>query len=262
MKKVLVIEDDPDIARLVATHLEDLGCRVQLSDSGDEGLQLAMKFSYDLLVLDVMLPGMSGIEVCEKIRAANIPCSILMLTAKSEEVDKVLGLDSGADDYLTKPFGVKEFIARVKVIFRRAHASHRLPEKNVGGFGIKNGWSSASSVALSMNEKFLLHARRIVENNIGNPDFSVEQMAREMHRSRTQLFRKMKAVTQLSPNEYINELRLERAATLILSRADTLTQITYSVGFNEQSYFAKRFRKKFGVTPSEYYSKVTGNGGP
>lgn len=120
MKRVLVIEDDKDIAELITIHLQDLGCYINHAPSGDIGYQLAIQQSFDLIVLDIMLPGMDGLEVCRKLRAAQIASPILMLTAKSEEIDKVLGLETGADDYLTKPFSIREFIARVKAIFRRS----------------------------------------------------------------------------------------------------------------------------------------------
>ncbi len=119
MRKVLIIEDDSEIVHLLEIHLKDLECDVRSAGRGDEGLRLAIEMAPDLIILDIMLPGMDGIEVCQKIRANNIKSPIIMLTAKSEEIDKVLGLEIGADDYLTKPFSVREFIARVKAIFRR-----------------------------------------------------------------------------------------------------------------------------------------------
>lgn len=119
MNKVLIVEDDPDIIGLIEIHLKDLECETTVSSNGREGFQLAFNNKYDLIVLDLMLPEMDGIQICQKLRALDIFTPILMLTAKSEEIDKVLGLESGADDYLTKPFGVREFIARVKSILRR-----------------------------------------------------------------------------------------------------------------------------------------------
>jgi len=119
MNKVLVIEDDPKIVDLLEIHLKDLSCDLLKSHSGEEGLALVKSNSVDLVILDVMLPGIDGIEVCRRIRSEQIKVPVLMLTAKSEEIDKVLGLEIGADDYLTKPFSIREFIARVKAIFRR-----------------------------------------------------------------------------------------------------------------------------------------------
>ncbi|TAI46960.1 response regulator transcription factor [Flagellimonas allohymeniacidonis] len=119
MKKVLIVEDDSEIIHLLEIHLKDLGCQVLSETRGDAGLRKAINENPDLIILDVMLPEMDGIEVCQKIRANNITSPIMMLTARSEEIDKVLGLEVGADDYLTKPFSVREFLARVKAIFRR-----------------------------------------------------------------------------------------------------------------------------------------------
>ncbi len=122
MKHVLVIEDDKDITELLTIHLKDLGCKVTAAHDGEKGYAQTQKNKFDLIVLDIMLPTMDGLEICRRVRADKILTPILMLTAKSEELDKVLGLEVGADDYLTKPFSVREFIARVKAIFRRAEA--------------------------------------------------------------------------------------------------------------------------------------------
>jgi len=119
MKNVLVVEDDPNIVDLLEIHLKDLGCKLTKAYDGEEGFYQASNNAFDLIILDLMLPKLDGMEVCRKIRAQNINTPILMLTAKSEEIDKVLGLETGADDYLTKPFSVREFIARIKAIFRR-----------------------------------------------------------------------------------------------------------------------------------------------
>jgi len=120
-KEVLVIEDDPDIVELLRIHLEDLECNVYSALSGTKGLEMAEKGKYDLIILDLMLPGIDGLEICRNIRAQKVYTPVLMLTAKVEEIDKVVGLETGADDYMTKPFSVREFISRVKAIFRRVH---------------------------------------------------------------------------------------------------------------------------------------------
>jgi len=120
MKEVLIVEDDPDIRDLLRIHLQDLNCRVQECSDGLTGLSKASAHAFDLIVLDLMLPKMDGIALCQRLRALNNFTPVLMLTAKSEEFDKVMGFESGADDYLTKPFGIRELIARVKALFRRA----------------------------------------------------------------------------------------------------------------------------------------------
>jgi DNA-binding response OmpR family regulator len=121
-RNVLIIEDDRDIAGLVRLHLEDLGCRVQVEGDGLAGYERAAGESFDLVILDLMLPTIDGLEVCRRLRSGDRYTPILMLTAKTTELDRVLGLELGADDYLTKPFSVLELIARVKALFRRIDA--------------------------------------------------------------------------------------------------------------------------------------------
>lgn len=119
MNQVLIVEDDKDLTGLLSIHLKDLDCKVDIVHDGSEGFDKAIAGTYNLIILDLMLPKMDGLAICQKLRALDNYTPILMLTAKSEEFDKVMGLESGADDYLTKPFGVREFIARVKAILRR-----------------------------------------------------------------------------------------------------------------------------------------------
>jgi DNA-binding response OmpR family regulator len=121
-RSVLIIEDQKDIAKLVGMHLKDIDCQVKLVHDGAGGLVEAEAKNYDLIILDLMLPGMDGLEICRRLRGKANYTPILMLTSKSSELDRVLGLEMGADDYLTKPFSVMELIARVKAIFRRVDA--------------------------------------------------------------------------------------------------------------------------------------------
>ena len=121
-RQVLVVEDDKDIAVLLELHLKDLHCEVKVVHDGAVGLREAQVRRYDLLILDLMLPGMEGLEVCRRLRAESVYTPVLMLTSRSSELERVLGLEMGADDYLTKPFSIVELIARVKAIFRRVDA--------------------------------------------------------------------------------------------------------------------------------------------
>ena len=134
-KAVLVVEDDPDIVELLRIHLSDLGCgRIGVATTGSQGLQLGLTEAWDLIILDITLPEMDGTEVCRRLRGKEITTPILMLTARSEEFDKVLGLEMGADDYVTKPFSIRELIARVRALLRRAERSARsvpLAKENV-----------------------------------------------------------------------------------------------------------------------------------
>lgn len=121
-RRVLVIEDQQDIAKLIKLHLMDLSCDVQLAFDGVRGLAEAEAKTYDLIILDLMLPGMDGLEVCRRLRGKSNYVPILIVTAKATELDRVLGLELGADDYLTKPFSILELVARAKALFRRMDA--------------------------------------------------------------------------------------------------------------------------------------------
>lgn len=126
-KRILVVEDDKDIARLLHIHLADIAFQVDLVDNGQDGLNRASNHPYELIILDLMLPKMDGLEVCRRLRGLGNHTPVLMLTAKSSELDRVLGLELGADDYLTKPFSVKELQARVKAILRRIELARQAP---------------------------------------------------------------------------------------------------------------------------------------
>lgn len=119
MKRVVIIEDEKDIAELIELHLEDLQSETKMFHNGKEGYEAVLNDPPDLLILDINLPGMNGLDICKRLREKKVNFPILMLTARAEEIDKILGLETGADDYLTKPFSVRELIARVKAIFRR-----------------------------------------------------------------------------------------------------------------------------------------------
>lgn len=121
--RILVIEDDKDIAHLVTLHLRDMGCEVQAVSDGLSGLEKARTAVFHLIILDLMIPGLDGLEVCRRLRALPNQTRILMLTAKTSELDRVLGLEMGADDYMTKPFSILELLARVKALFRRMEVS-------------------------------------------------------------------------------------------------------------------------------------------
>ena len=137
MKRILMIEDDPSIIELVDIHLKDIHCEVTEANNGFEGLHLASTNYYDAIILDVMLPDINGIEICKRIRAEKNFTPIMMLTARREEIDKIIGLETGADDYLTKPFSIREFTARVKALIRRSELNNTdsLPVDEVIQYG-------------------------------------------------------------------------------------------------------------------------------
>lgn len=129
-RRILIVEDDQDISHLVALHLKDIDCEVEEVADGRRGLERARDGAHDLIILDLMLPGIDGLEICRRVRARSDYTPILMLTARTSEVDRVLGLELGADDYLTKPFSVLELVARVKALFRRMEALQSMEDSD------------------------------------------------------------------------------------------------------------------------------------
>jgi DNA-binding response OmpR family regulator len=157
-RSVLVIEDDPDIADLVRLHLADLSCQVQLAHDGPTGLALAESNAFDLVILDLMLPGLDGLEICKRLRARQTYTPILMTTSKASEIDRVVGLELGADDYVAKPFSVVELMARVKAIFRRVDALGAAAGQGTIGKPI-----TAGELAIDLERRVVTLAGRAVE---------------------------------------------------------------------------------------------------
>lgn len=243
---ILIVEDNPDLRKFMVDSFQNQFTTFH-AKNGEEGVALAIEKIPTLIISDVMMPLMDGMGLTQKLKAdertSHIP--IILLTAKSDTESRIAGLKTGADDYLAKPFSPEELKVRVINLIQQRK---KLAEK----FSEKLTMLAEPLREPTIDDKFILKARAIVEDNMSDTGFGVEKLADEMHLSRTQLFRKLKALASVSPSEFINNIRLQKAAHLIRARADTLTQISYSVGFNEQSYFAKKFRRKFGVSPSEY----------
>ena len=157
-KSILLVEDEKDIAQLLQLHLVDCCAEVVWVDNGHEGLRNALQRSWDLIILDLRLPGISGLEICRQVRSSQSYVPILMLTAKSNELDRVLGLEIGADDYVTKPFSVQELVARVKAIFRRCDAMGRAVSQHEEGATLVAG-----SIVLDVDKRQVLQEGSAVE---------------------------------------------------------------------------------------------------
>lgn len=243
---ILIVEDNNDLRQFIINNLQQ-DYHVLSASNGEEALSIAMTNVPSIVLSDLMMPVMDGMKLTGKLksdeRTSHIP--VILLTAKNEPESRIEGLNTGADDYLTKPFSNDELKARISNLIRqRKLLADKYKERIVV--------LSAEKESESMEEKFLQKALRSVEQNLDDPSFSVVRMAEDIGLSRTQLLRKLKALTGISPNEFIKDIRLQRAAELIRQKADTVTQIGYRVGFNDQSYFTKCFKKKFGVSPSEF----------
>ena len=216
---------------------------------GEHGFAKAQEYIPDVIISDVMMPRMNGLELTQRIRederTSHIP--VIILTARADDESRLTGLTHGADEYLSKPFLMEELQIRVHNILEQ---KRRLAEKLKDDLMLTTPLPEPGEP--SMDEKLILKFKSIIEDNLSNPSLSVEMLAEKMNLSRAHLFRKVKALINISPSEFINDLRLQRAAQMIRSRTDNVSQIGYAVGYNEQSYFSKRFRKKFGMSPKDY----------
>jgi AraC-like DNA-binding protein len=194
-----------------------------------------------------MMPGIDGYEVCKQLKTDEITSHIpvILLTAKASLDSKIEGLETGADDYITKPFSEEELKLRIKNLIA---TREKLREKFAGQLNLNPRELSVTSADV----KFLNRVKEVVEKNLINPDFNVEDFSGEVGMSRMTLHRKLKAVTGLSAKELIQEMRLRRAAQLLEKNIGTIAEVAYEVGFKEPSYFTKCFQKRFNVLPSEY----------
>nr|WP_298923199.1 tetratricopeptide repeat protein [uncultured Allomuricauda sp.] len=244
---LLLVEDNPDMSYFIKEHLKDL-YKVREAKNGKTGLMEARKNPPDLVITDVMMPEMDGVELC-KILKSNLDTShipVIMLTAKAGIENKIEGLETGADDYLTKPFDPKELLVRVKNLVEQRRKLREL-------FVKKESFTDPKEVTVtSLDRNFLEQLLDLLEKELSNPSFGVPEMQMAMALSKTQLHRKLKALTGEAPGELLRNFRLKRAAQLLSKKADTVTQIAYMVGFNNLSYFAKCFKELYGVSPSMY----------
>ena len=243
---VLLVEDNADMRRFIKDQLTEK-YRILEGNYGDQGLEIACQEIPDLIITDLMMPGMDGVELCARLKAdertSHIP--VVMLTARAGQEQKIEGLETGADDYLTKPFDKVELLVRINnLIVQR----HRLRER----FSRQMILEPGNNVVDSIEEKFLRKVMQKLEENLSDSAFAAPQLQEMLAMSKTQLYRKMKALTDQSPGEFIRNYRLKRAAQILAGRGENVTQVAYSVGFNNLSYFAKCFKELHGVSPSEY----------
>jgi signal transduction histidine kinase/DNA-binding response OmpR family regulator len=249
LETILLVEDNIELRGFIASGFENR-FRILMAIDGEHGLAKAQEYIPDVIISDVMMPKMNGMEFMKRIRederTSHIPT--ILLTARADDESRITGLKLGADEYLLKPFSMNELKIRVNnVLLQRRRLAAKLKDES-----IQPGSIHHPNTEPSLDQKFIIRLKSITEENLSNPSFSVEMLAEKMNLSRAHLFRKVKAIINISPSEFINDLRLQRAAQLIRSKADNVAQVGYSVGYNEQSYFSKRFRKKFGVSPTDY----------
>lgn len=240
---VLIIDDNVDIRSYVHGLLHTDYTVIEAAD-GSEGIRKAMKYVPDLIISDVMMPGIDGIECCRRLKSELQTCHIpvILLTACSLDEQKIQGYDGGADSYISKPFSSQLLLARVRNLID----SHRRLKQFFGG-----GQALAKEDVCDMDKDFVEKFKALIDAKMGDSGLNVEDLGKEMGLSRVQLYRKIKSLTNYSPNELLRIARLKRAASLLASSDMTVAEIGYEVGFSSSSYFAKCYKEQFGESPTD-----------
>lgn len=240
---VLIIDDNVDIRSYVHGLLHTNYTVIEAAD-GSEGIRKAMKYVPDLIISDVMMPGIDGIECCRRLKSELQTCHIpvILLTACSLDEQKIQGYDGGADSYISKPFSSQLLLARVRNLID----SHRRLKQFFGG-----GQALAKEDVCDMDKDFVEKFKALIDAKMGDSGLNVEDLGKEMGLSRVQLYRKIKSLTNYSPNELLRIARLKRAASLLASSDMTVAEIGYEVGFSSPSYFAKCYKEQFGESPTD-----------
>ena len=246
LPRILLVEDNADLRQFVGEVLQE-NYRVLYAEDGLQGERMAIEHIPDVVVSDVMMPRKDGYELCHALKTntktSHIP--IILLTARAGQENKMEGLFQGAEAYLTKPFEARELLVRIRNLMGRQKA---LWEKMQHSSLVLPGELDLPS----LDDAFLKKVGSAIESHLDSAELSVEFLAQQVGFSRAQLHRKLKALTGKSPNQLINEVRLEKARLLLQSRSATVSEVAYSVGFSNLSYFTKRFRERYGMTPSAF----------
>ena len=245
---ILVVEDNDELRAFIIESLQPY-YNVTGSTNGAEGLAYALENIPEIIISDVTMPVMGGYEFCEKIkteeRTSHIP--VIMLTAMASDVHQVSGLQSGADMYITKPFNLQVLELSIRNLLLSRESMKARYSRQVM-------LMPRNLEIESPDEKFLDKLMQITEDRMENSDFNVAGLVAEMAMSQTVLYKKIKALTDLTITDFIKSIRLKRAAQLLQEGSLNISDIAYSVGFNDRKYFSKEFKKQFGKNPSDYGS--------
>ena len=244
---VLIIDDNADIRSYVHSLLHADYTVIEAVD-GSEGIRKAMKYVPDLIISDVMMPGIDGIECCRRLKSELQTCHIpvILLTACSLDERRIQGYDGGADSYISKPFSSQLLLARVRNLID----SHRRLKQFFG-----DGQTLAKEDVCDMDKNFVEKFKSLLDAKLGDSNLNVEDLGKDMGLSRVQLYRKIKSLTNYSPNELLRIARLKKAASLLASSDMTVAEIGYEVGFSSPSYFTKCYKEQFGESPTDFLKR-------
>lgn len=251
---VIIVEDNTDLCRMLKLQLGD-HYNVLTAHDGKDGLKKIYQYHPDIIVTDLMMPVMSGIDLLRSVRQdfniSHIP--VIVLTAKNTEEDKMVTVKSGANAYITKPFSSSYLIARIGQLLEEQRIFQR---KMVVQTAVDNSnemnKDEYEQHLVKKDIEFMRKIHEIIEKNLNANDFNIDTIADTLGLSRSSFFKKLKSLTGFAPVDLVREVRLNKAARLIETTDNSITEIAYSVGFRDAGYFSKCFRKKYGKTPKEY----------
>lgn len=244
---LLIVEDNKELRLHLKNELQNQ-FKIKEAINGVDGLEKVIKFYPDIIISDIMMPEMDGFELCRKIKTDVETCHIpvVLLTARSLEEDKIEGYQTGADEYLPKPFNIHVLRARLKNLLE---SRQRLKEKFLSAGGMLPARDVTTN---TLDEAFLDKVTKAIIENISDPDFSLESLLEKVGISRSHFFRKISSLTGQNPSNFIRTVRLKYAAGLLLSKQHSIKEVSYLAGFNSSAYFSKTFRELFGKTPQQY----------
>ena len=245
---VLVVDDNPDLTDFLKKSLGEYFKRVVIASDGMEALQLTKSHVPDIIVSDVMMPRMNGYELCKNIKEditiSHIP--IVLLTARDDKQSQLSGYKNGADAYLTKPFEIEMLM---EIVRNRLKNRESIKKRYLNAGLVPAPEESTFSLA---DETFLLKLNKIIQENLDNSNLDVTLICKEIGMSRASLYNKLKALTDMGANDYINKFRMEKAITLITHTDMSFTEITEKIGFTTSRYFSTAFKQYTGETPTQY----------
>ena len=251
---ILIVEDNEELLQ-VLYHVFEPVYHVFMARNGEEGLAKTIEKQPDIVLSDLMMPLMSGSEMCLKIKTNFTVCHIpvVLLTAQTAVESNIESLKLGADDYITKPFDIALLMARCNNLLN----GRRILQER---FAHSTDISPYTLASNEMDRNFLEKANRIIEENMANPYFGINEFSQEMNLGRTSLFNKIKGITGQTPNDFMITLKMKKATFLLTNNPElNISDITYRLGFNSPKYFSKCFKEQFGMTPSDYKSLHTSN---
>lgn len=247
-RTILLIEDDNDVREFLLSELESC-FDLKVASDGKAGIAMAKELDVDLIVSDVMMPGMNGFELTKRLKnsfeTSHIP--IILLTALSTDENVLEGTESGADAYITKPFSPQLLMARILQLLNQREI---LRQK----FGKVPQEIRSAMLRNEQDSLFVKRLDSIVYSRLGEQDLSVDKVAGLLHLGRTIFYKKVRGTTGYTPNEYIRVIRLRKAAELLKEGEKNVSEVAYAVGFDNPYYFSKCFKEQFGMPPSQYRS--------